>query len=60
MWNQLHGGVTRGSETRDEYSIGGKCTNNQVEYEGLLTSLELLTEIQVRNVGAFGDSKLIV
>jgi ribonuclease HI len=56
----LHGGVTRGSETRDEYSIGGKCINNQVEYEGLLTSLEFLTEIQVRNVGAFGDSKLIV
>jgi ribonuclease HI len=37
-----------------------KCTNNQAEYEGLLTGLELLAKMQVKNVEAFRDSKLVV
>jgi ribonuclease HI len=42
------------------YSAGIKCTNNQAEYEGLLASLELLAKMQVRDVEAFRDSKLVV
>jgi ribonuclease HI len=37
-----------------------KCINNQAEYEGLLASLELLAEMQVMNMEAFRDSKLVV
>jgi hypothetical protein len=37
-----------------------KCTNNQAEYEGLLAGLELLAEMQAKDVEAFGDSYLVV
>jgi ribonuclease HI len=36
------------------------CTNNQTEYEALLHGLELLRDMGVRNVEAFGESMLIV
>jgi ribonuclease HI len=36
------------------------CTNNQVEYEALLFSLELLNCMGVKHVKAFGDSRLVV
>jgi ribonuclease HI len=36
------------------------CTNNQAEYEALLSSLELLNCMGVKHVKAFGDSQLIV
>jgi ribonuclease HI len=36
------------------------CMNNQTEYEALLYSLEYLRDIGVRDVGAYGDSKLVV
>jgi hypothetical protein len=49
-------GVKQEVCTRLEY----KCTNNQAEYEGLLASLELLAKMQVRDVEAFRDSKLVV
>jgi hypothetical protein len=36
------------------------CTNNQVEYEALLFTLEILESMGVNHVEAFGDSVLIV
>ena len=36
------------------------CTNNQVEYEALLFSLEFLQSMGVKHVEAFGDSLLVV
>jgi ribonuclease HI len=36
------------------------CTNNQMEYEALLIGLEHLKDMGVKNVDAFGDSRLVV
>jgi ribonuclease HI len=37
-----------------------ECTNNQVEYEALLMGLEFLIGMGVRDIKAYGDSKLVV
>jgi ribonuclease HI len=36
------------------------CTNNQPEYESLLTGLEMLVEVEAKRVEAYGDSELVV
>ncbi|XP_058733336.1 uncharacterized protein LOC131604940 [Vicia villosa] len=43
-----------------KYSIAGMCTNNEAEYEALITGLELLLELGARNVEIMGDSELVV
>ncbi|XP_058751478.1 uncharacterized protein LOC131624538 [Vicia villosa] len=43
-----------------KYSIYGMCTNNEAEYEALITGLELLLELGARNVEIMGDSELVV
>jgi ribonuclease HI len=37
-----------------------KCTNNQIEYEALLFGLQILHDMGVKHVEAFGDSLLVV
>ena len=37
-----------------------KVTNNEVEYEALLTGLKVITELRVESLDAFSDSKLVV
>jgi ribonuclease HI len=37
-----------------------ECTNNQVEYEALLSGLEVLDDMGIDKVKIFGDSKLVV
>jgi ribonuclease HI len=37
-----------------------KCTNNQPEYEALLTGLETLVELGVLRAEVFGDSNIVV
>jgi ribonuclease HI len=49
-------GVTHELSVRLEFS----CTNNQVEYEALVSGLEWLIDMGVKHIEAFGDSKLIV
>jgi ribonuclease HI len=36
------------------------CTNNQVEYEAILFSLQILSSMGIKHVKAFGDSLLVV
>jgi hypothetical protein len=36
------------------------CTNNQTEYQALLFGLEILHDIGVKHVEAYGDSLLVV
>ena len=43
-----------------KYAIDGMCTNNEAEYEALITGLELLLELGARNVEIMGDSELVV
>jgi hypothetical protein len=37
-----------------------KCTNNQIEYEALLFGLQILHDMGVKHVEAYGDSFLVV
>jgi ribonuclease HI len=37
-----------------------KCTNNQIEYDALLFGLQILHDIGVKHVEAYGDSLLVV
>ena len=41
-----------------EYAIriGFKVTNNEAEYEALLTELKVATELRVESLDAFNDS----
>ncbi|XP_058757860.1 uncharacterized protein LOC131631095 [Vicia villosa] len=43
-----------------KYSIDRMCTNNEAEYEALITGLELLLELGERSVKIMGDSELVV
>jgi ribonuclease HI len=36
------------------------CTNNQTEYDALLFGLEILRDMGVEHVEAYGDSLLVV
>ena len=36
------------------------CTNNQVEYEALLSGLEILQSMGMKHAEVFGDSLLVV
>ena len=40
--------------------IGFKASNNEVEYEALLTRLRVATELGVESLNAFSDSQLVV
>jgi ribonuclease HI len=37
-----------------------KCTNNQTEYEALLFGLQILHDMGVKHVEAYGDSLIVV
>src|ERR1051325_9965533 len=43
-----------------KYTIDDICTNNEAEYESLITGLELLLELGARNVEIMGDSELVI
>lgn len=43
-----------------KYKIEGVCTNNEAEYESLITRLELLLKLGARNVEIMGDSELVI
>ena len=40
--------------------IGFKVTNNEAEYEALLTRLRVATELEVKSLNVFNDSQLVV
>ena len=42
------------------FSLTEQCFNNILEYNALLISMQLNEEIGVKNLEAYGDSKLIV
>jgi hypothetical protein len=50
----------RGVEYEMSTQLEFRCTNNQVEYEPLITGLETLVKIESEKVGAFRDSELVV
>ena len=42
------------------FSLTKLCFNNVLEYNALLIGMQLAEEIGVKNLEAYGDSKLIV
>ena len=42
------------------FSLTESCSNNLLEYNALLIEMQLAKEIGVKNLKAYGDSKLIV
>jgi len=42
------------------FSLTEQCFNNVLEYNALLIGMQLDEEIEVKNLKAYGDSKLIV
>jgi ribonuclease HI len=40
--------------------LDNKCTDNQIEYEALLFGLQILHDMEVKHVEAYGDSLLVV
>ena len=42
------------------FSLTKPCSNNVMEYNALLIGIQLAKEIGVKNLEAYGDSKLIV
>ena len=40
--------------------IGFKATNNEAEYEALLTSLRVITKLEVESLDAYCDSQLVL
>ena len=49
-----------GIKKKLSFMLDLSCTNNQVEYEALLITLEVLAELGVHDVDIFGDSMLVV
>jgi len=42
------------------FSLTEICSNNVVEYNALLIGMQLVQEIGVKHLEAYGDSKLII
>ncbi|KAL6293976.1 hypothetical protein ACE6H2_002118 [Prunus campanulata] len=50
----------QGFRTRYSFQLDFDCTNNQAEYEALITGLEILRELGINNVSSKGDSMLVL
>ncbi|XP_028550951.1 uncharacterized protein LOC114579699 [Dendrobium catenatum] len=42
------------------YHLSEPCTNNEAEYEALITSLELTIPMEIKEIKIFGDSQLVI
>lgn len=49
-----------GTKTTISFNLDFPCTNNQAKYEALVIGLEILKDLQAKNVLVIGDSKLIL
>ena len=50
----------RGVKTTLSFNLAFECTNNEAEYEALVIGLEILLELEVKDVRVIGDSQLVL
>jgi ribonuclease HI len=49
-----------GGITRHALALMEPCTNNEAEYEALITGLEMAVDLEIKCLHVFGDSQLII
>ena len=42
------------------YKLAFDCSNNEAEYETLITSLKILKKLGARRISVYGDSELVI
>ena len=42
------------------YKLAFDCTNNEAEYEALITGLKILKKLGARRIAVYGDSELVI
>ena len=42
------------------YKLAFDCTNNETEYEALITDLKILKKLGARRIAVYGDSELVI
>jgi len=42
------------------YKLAFECSNNEAEYEALITSLKILRKLNAKRISLYGDSKLVI
>ena len=52
--------LPKGIKSTLSFNLAFKCTNNQVEYEALVISLEILLELGEQEVHIIGDNQLVL
>ena len=50
----------RGVNTTLSFNLAFECTNNQAEYEALAIGLDLLLDLEAKDVRVIGDSQLVL
>ncbi|XP_073138880.1 uncharacterized protein [Henckelia pumila] len=49
-----------GVKTTLSFNLDFSCTNNQADYEALVIGLEILQDLQAKNIQVIGDSQLVL
>ncbi|MGV7988978.1 reverse transcriptase-like protein, partial [Mycobacterium kansasii] len=42
------------------FTLGAACTNNEAEYNALIIGMEIASELKIKDLHIYGDSKLVI
>ncbi|KAK4409471.1 hypothetical protein Sango_0020100 [Sesamum angolense] len=52
--------ITSDGEVLPSFTLTQNCSNNVVEYQALILSLEMIVDVKRLHLKVFGDSKLVI